>query len=819
MKQTRSSRPLALAIASVLGTASVPAVQAQQNPLLEEITVTATRREASVQDIPFNIAAVSAEALAARGVGELADIARSTPGLFVLDQGARSGNAIVVRGLNADPVAANEALGNSSGGTVANYVGEIPLYIDLKPSDLERVEVLLGPQGTLYGAGTMGGAIRYIPRRPELGTSSLNLRANAYSLAHSDGAGTDIGATLNLPMGETFALRINADYVDDPGFIDYGYLVREIGVSDPDPDFSDPDDVAANLKRRKDADYEKTLSGRVGLRWMPNDFIDANLTYYYQNQEVGARTINSDAVLDSGRYTSGLRVLEPSERRNQLTALEVTADLGFAELTSATGYSKYKETGQRDQTDLLITLEYSYEAFPSFTAFTREDQDDSIFTQELRLVSTSESRLSWIVGAFYNKLDGESTSKEFVPHLDEFAVAEFGGYQLRPDSLEYFEANRTRLEEMALYGEIGYQITDRWQVTVGARWYDYDLKTQDAVDFPFFYTVYDCEDLPGGGFECTYGPDEINLEFEPGGQKDSGTLFKFNTSYDLTDDAMVYLTVSEGYRIGNSNGLPLCDSSLPPGQQTNCALPDEFQYFPDSTTNYEVGLRSRWLDGRLTLNGSIYFIDWTDPQLAATTVNAQLPITKNGKGAESRGFDVSMDWLATDRLTLRGSYSFVDATLSEDAPDLVTTIPDDAFNPPVFIDGLSGDRLPGSPKHQASLFLTYDALLAGQDLRFSYGAAYVGNVLTRAGGRGDGEMLDDYMIHQASVEWRMSQWMISLYADNLFDEYAETGARNTPAYIRTVPDVNGDPVTVRRYYKDVLRPREVGLRVTYDLDF
>ncbi len=800
-------RPLAVAIASILGSAAFSPAQAQSTAVLEEITVTATRREASVQDIPFNIAAIGARDLAVRGVGELADLARSTPGLFVLDQGARSSNSIVVRGLNADPVAASEALGNDSGGTVATYIGEIPLYVDLKPTDLERVEVLLGPQGTLYGAGTMGGAIRFIPRRPELGESSLALRANAYSLSQSDGVGTDTGFTLNLPVGDTFAVRLNLDYVDDPGFIDYGYVVREIGVSDPDPDFSDPADVSANLRREKDADYEETLAGRIGLRWQPNDFVDANLTYYMQDQEVGARTINSDAALGTGKYTSGLRVLEPNERKNQLTALEVTANLGFAELTSATGYSKYEEGGQRDQTDLLITLEYSYEAFPSFTAFTREDQDDEIFTQELRLVSNTDGRLTWIVGAFYNNLDSEATSKEFTPGFSEFAVAEFGGAQVRPDSLEYFSVNRTELEEMAIYGELSWQMTERWQVTLGTRWYDYSLETQDAVDFPLFNTVF------GGA-----GPDEINLDFEDGGQDDDGFLFKFNTSYDITDDAMVYLTVSEGYRIGNSNGVAPCPNPLPP-QQVACGLPDELQFFPDSTTNYEIGFRTRWLDDRLTFNGSVFFIDWEDPQLAATTQNAQLPIRKNGEGAESQGFDLSVDWQATDRLSLRASYSYAQAELSKDAPDLITTIPPGGFNPPVYIDGLSGDRLPGSPEQQGSLFIGYELPLGGQDIRLNYGIAAVSDVLTRTGGRGDGEELGGYAVHQASIEWRGGPWGATLYADNLWDKYAETGSRNTAAYVRTVADINGEPVTVRRYYKDVLRPREVGLRLTYDFDF
>src|SRR5690606_9558130 len=143
------------------------------------------------------------------------------------------------------------------------------------------------------------------------------------------------------------------NYLDDPGFVDYNYLVRQPGVSDPEPDFSNPAEVAANLKRKKDADDEQTLSGRAALRFKPNDVFDANLTYYYQDQENGGRTMDQRAAFDTPKYVSAQRFPEPNDRENELLALEMTADLGFAELTSATGRSRYREHGQRDQTDLL----------------------------------------------------------------------------------------------------------------------------------------------------------------------------------------------------------------------------------------------------------------------------------------------------------------------------------------------------------------------------------------------------------------------------------------------------------------------------------
>ena len=384
-------QPLSLAIAATLASSFAATAQAQPADT-ETIVVTATRRELSVQDIPLNIAAFDGSLLEAREISDLAELGRNVPGLYVIDQGKRSSNSIVVRGLNLNPFQSAEFLGNSGGDTVSTYVGEVPLYVDLALNDIERVEVLLGPQGTLYGAGTLGGAIRYIPRKPEFDDTTFSVRGNTFALSESDSMGWRGGATFNVPFSDNLAFRASIDRYDDPGFIDTPYLVRQSGVSDPEPNLARPL-VAANLYRDDDADWEDTTSARVGLRWQPGDNVDANFTYHYQNMEVGGRTQNHRLAFATGLYESATRYPEPSERRNELLSAEVVADLGFAELTSASGWAKYDEVGQRDQTDLLITLEYSYEAFPTFSAFTREIEKEETFSQEIRLVSKGTGKV------------------------------------------------------------------------------------------------------------------------------------------------------------------------------------------------------------------------------------------------------------------------------------------------------------------------------------------------------------------------------------------------------------------------------------------
>ena len=793
-------QPLALAITAALAS-TLAATASAQDDEIENILVTALRRETSVQDIPLNIAAFDGSLLEAREISDLAELGRNVPGLYVVDQGKRSANNIVVRGLNLNPFASAEFLGNTGGQTVATYVGEVPLYVDLALNDVDRVEVLLGPQGTLYGAGTLGGAIRYIARRPQFDETSLSVRGGTFTLSESDGMGWRGGATFNVPMGDKLAFRASVDRYDDPGFIDTPYLVRVPGVSDPEPL---PAASAANLYGAEDVDGEETTSARVGLRWQPSDGVDANFTYHYQNMDVGGRTQNHVVAFGTARYQSATRYPEPNERRNELLSAEIVADLGFAELTSATGYSRYKEFGQRDQTDLLITLQYSYEAFPSFSAFTREIEKENTLTQELRLVSQGDGRVRWIGGLFFLDFEQpEGESREFTPQYDVY----LGGS--RPDSLEYISVLYEDLTEKALYGELSFDATDRWQITLGARYYDYDYLASSAQDLPLANTVF------GGA-----PPDEINLVLDPHGQKDSGSLFKLNTSYRFTDDMMGYVTISEGYRIGASNGIDLCAVPPDPGQNI-CAQPEELQYFPDTTTNYEIGLRSQWLDRRLTLNGALYTIDWQDPQLASATAVGAQPITINGDGAETSGLELALDAQVTDRFNIGFSYSHLKAELSDVAPRLVRdfTQPDFGTNPVAYIDGQPGDRLPGSPEDQATVYLGYDWSLGNSwDLTFNYGISTIGDVITTTGARGGGETLGGFSVHHASAVFSGGPWAFTVYAQNLLDKYAVTGTRSRPAFVQTEVDENGDPVRVRSYAQQMLRPREIGFRFTYDFD-
>ena len=800
----------------------LPAITLRLAPFEEAVVVTATRFEEPTQQVPMSVSAVTGEDLERRAIGNLTELARWTPGLTVVDQGARGSNVVIARGLNTDSLNGSEFSGNNYNNGVATYLGDIPLAVDLRLNDIERVEVLLGPQGTLYGAGTLAGAVRYLPRRPDTEQRTFEVRGDLFALAHGGAPGSDAGLTFNLPLvSRKLALRGSLDRYADPGFIDYDYLLRTPGVSEPEPDLNDPEAVAENLRREADANTEETISARLSLLWEASPNLSALVAYHLQDQQVGARQINHSRSFDTGRYVSAHRFLEPNDRRNQLWSLELTWALGNVELTTALGYSRFAEQGQRDQTDLLVQafgiaglLPGKFPAlteareidpgisvtdltsqFRSFAAYTLEDEREERFNWETRLVSTSEGPWGWVGGLFFNNYDSSGTSFEFTPGLTEFSgVTPVLGGNAVSEPVEYYALGNETVGERALFGEISRDLGKRWRLTAGGRWFGYRIETGSLTEFPYT-PVYNS---PFTDFEST----------------DRGMLFKASLSYRFDEQSNAYFTRSEGYRIGGGNNFRVCtDAEIalltdadpdndPP--QSGCIYEEQALIRPDTTTNYEAGMRRSWRDGRFSASGTLFHVDWMDIQVAGLTPFSAQPITLNGAGAVSRGVEFAGAAGVANGLRLRGSWSYTHAELSQDSPGLLDG----------GADAFKGDRLSGAPRHQGSLLASHTRLLRDKTvLQLLYGYTYVGDVLTRIGLRAGGERLPAYDLHNLSASLSRNDWTLTLYADNLLDEYAVTGVRQTPGLIgRTKEGFRS-----RRYFSNVLTPRRVGVRIRYTL--
>lgn len=809
---------LCLALGSAFAT-PVYAFEEQSNEVvgIERIEVTASRRSSSVQEAPLNISALDGDIMKEQNIGDLSDIARFVPGLSIPEQGGRGGNSIIVRGLNTDSTGPD-----SDGGTVATYFGEMPLSVDVRLIDMERVEVLIGPQGTLYGAGSLGGAIRYIPNKAELDVKSFEFSVDAFSGSESDSIGGESSFILNVPLiNDELAVRASVNYYNDPGFIDYGYVVKEGGVSDPDN--------LSDTRKVKDANGEKVTTTRIALRWMPNDWFDGTLTYLNQTKDVEGRTISNYNTLGAGnplrsvvgKYESAARYLEPQEDKDSLISLEMKMDLGFAELVSATGYSENEQVGQRDQTDLLIANQWSYETFPTFSAFTREDEESDSFTQEVRLVSQSDSDLSWIVGGYYNKSTDTGYSAEYAPEYEAFISANqldwYGEvlHEQRGDDLEYLSFAENEVIEKALFGELSYQVNDKLNVTLGARFYEYEITSGSAVSTPF----WDQNTVPG---TLTHDAAEI-IETKADGD---GSLFKFNVGYKFTEDVLGFFTVSEGFRLGGTNGIAACPDPLPDSQIV-CALPSEFSYDPDTTTNYELGMKSTWLNNRFHFNASIFNVEWEDAQVGgAATINGSQPYTGNVGSANSSGVEIQTRAMLSDSVVAFATYAYAKAELTEDVVGFFDTGLIGNANAALLgeYSAADGDRLPGAPETQFSMGLNYSTeVFDDKMLDIIYGLTYQSDIYTRAGLKAEGEKLSGYALSNLSATVSGDAWSATLYIDNMFDKYAAASTRSTgrDAGFAQFPEKIGNPGTVdmyRAYGHYVVAPRTIGVKFNYFFD-
>ncbi|WP_164155494.1 TonB-dependent receptor [Sandarakinorhabdus rubra] len=797
--------PVSMASAAELAGADAAAAGAAAGADADEtLVVTATRRSTKLTDVPINISAVGAEQLAQQRLNDVRDLGAFTPGVTITDTGPRGAGTIVMRGLSADDTSTFADNANTAIGT---YLGEVPLYLDFKLIDMQRVEVLLGPQGTLYGLGTLAGAIRYIPNRPDASGFSGYVHGRAFDIAKGKDVGYVVDAAINVPIvKDMLAFRSSTGYFFDPGFIDYPFAVKTIGVSLPQPGpASNPLGTQAqqdaNFNRLEDVNYGKTFTTRNQLG-LTLDGFNAYLSYVYQETRTAGRQANGGGVLGEDRYEGPWRVAEPATRRSHLVSLEVEAQLGdIAQLVSATAGTFTKNLSSVDVTDLLLDLDYGYENFPAFTGFTRQRAVGKQFNQELRLVSTHGGPFSWVLGAFYNEFRTSNSYREFIPG---FAASPTGiAFEVIPnaDDNEYASFGRSLTKEKAVFGELTWKVTPEWQVTGGIRYYDYNLSRFGGSTLPYLD-----------------GPiqDDLDIPSSSGAAKANGVVWKANTSYKIAPDALIYVTYSTGYRIGGANtGAAPCVLPLNPNQQNICALPDELFFGPDKTKNLELGIRAGLFDNRLNLNLSVFQVNWDGIQLAGTTLNGGIGITTNGGTARNRGFDFSFNAQVTDQFSLRGNYSYLDAKLTSDVPDLlqIRNSKIGSFRPKFSEeDVFAGDRLPGSAQHTGSLAATYTIPTGDNETILNWTATYTGDILTRVGGRGFGEKLPGYLTNRASITYRTDKYELSLFANNIFNKYAVTGVSNDLSRFGFV----NSGVISRYYARSVLTPRVIGIEGRYN---
>ena len=781
---TRQNSALALAVASVLAgaAAAAPARAAATSDGLEEVIVTATRRAENILDVPYNITAVSGAQIEKANVFDSVELLRSIPGVATVDRGQRNSsvvNGIRIRGLNVD----SSALGDyaiSAVSTVSTYVDDTPVFANLLLKDIDRVEVLRGPQGTLYGSGALGGTVRYVLTEPQLDTTSAKVAGTFSQVNGSDGVGLAGDVTFNVPIGQTFAVRGNLSRADYPGITDYVNLYRldSSGIPVAPNGVLDP---AASYYRKKDADTVDIWYGRLAAKWQPSEGFDATLSYFHQDDDVGGRRQPTPGFDGYGRryheYENGSIQLEPATRQVDMGTLEANVDLGFATLTSSTSYYDHSGDSTSENTGFYAQAGFLafYYYYPRPMASAVRTYSDKAFIQEFRLVSKGGETFDWVAGLYYQDQKLQATQDSYLRGFKRWwdAAVPSAADAVTGDQ-DFLYRRDDSFKDKAAYGELTWHATDKLAFTGGVRYFDNSDTNRTLIDIPLYASL-------SQPTRATFKSSEDKF------------LFKGNVALSLGDDELLYATISEGYRRGGSNAVPLTGffAESPLWQV----------YKADTVTNYEVGLKGTV--GRLRYDASVFYIDWQDPQLSTATPNWGFYVTTNGDSAESKGIELQLSGQLTDRIGFGLGYTWNDAALRSDF-----------VSPLGAVIEVDGAQLPGAPKQIVNAFLDYNQPL-NDSLQFTarVGAYYQSetqNALSRS--PVFDATLDSFQIWDASATLAGEKWSAALWVKNIGNSAGITGVFKEE-YMGTAPD--------QGYYGNgaknlISLPRTFGLTLTYE---
>jgi outer membrane receptor protein involved in Fe transport len=742
---------------------------------LEEITVTAERFNSTIQNTPISISALSGDQLAAAGLTRIEDIAHEVPGLSMRSAGPGL-TEYDMRGLASNGGAAP---------TVGFYLDEIPLsppalsqsgkvVIDPNLYDLERVEVLRGPQGTLYGSGSMGGTIKVITNQPKLDTLEGSVQGTG---SYTDGGGSNYGGNLmlNLPFGDVVAARVVLSDLYRSGWID-NITVSPFPVSLATS--TQGNVLAAPVTNViKNANDETLKSARLSVLFKPSEDLSVLTTGMIQNLHLGGYDLidgSPDSAEPSRVYDAHYEAFplrESVEDDITIFGNTVNANLGFADLTSASAY--WSRLGVQTQ-DASESIYWSNHGGAPFVSVPYTERDPSHqFSQEVRLASHDNGALHWVAGAFYSDLHSV---------WNEIGISPLNATPAVPDGSYFISWNPYTVKQTALFADGSYKITDQWKLSAGVRWYTYKSE-QD---------------------EYSWGSDGPNLTPPAASQittaSDKGFNPRVNLSYEPTQDLTTYATVSKGFRPGGANQI------LPPSL---CGNSGTLTFGPDSAWNYEVGEKARLFDNWLTINSDIYYIKWTGIQQVITLPCGYQYYNNAGDG-RTFGPELEINAKLTQELTASLSAAYTDAKITNPNASYVsflTHIADfpDGVTPPCPTAG-GGCTAPimNVVKDTASLSLSYtttvwtDYKLTGRIVDTftgpSYDVAYY-----------FGYKLPSYDLVNARVGIGRASWSADLFADNLTNKVALMTANNT-SFQFNIPQVV-------RYTTN--QPRTVGVQVNY----
>jgi iron complex outermembrane recepter protein len=788
---TRKTRnKIASAIALALGVAlngayaadAADAPNSGPSDQLAEVVVTAEKRTTTVQETAASITAVSSEEIQDRGIVDFNSLAQSVPGIAMRTSGPGQ-TEFEMRGLNS-------AGGNTS--MVGFYLDETPLSspasaqlgkeeIDPTLYDLNRVEVLRGPQGTLYGSSSMGGTVKLVPNAPQLGTFAASGETDVSYTGSGGGINEKLNGMVNIPIGDTAALRVVGTQISESGWIKR--LVIQDGAVAVDsgtfPFVTRPSNFyTAPLQEEIDGANTTTISSvRASILWKPLDNLSITPMVMWQLTQQGAPNavdVNGNptnpTVPSTEAHWEIYDSTEPQRDRFTLGSLKIEYQAPGFTLTSATANWNRNTLISQDSTEenaAAIGIPV-YDApggigpsgpAPNGPSVTEKDYTGQ-FTEELRATSTGTGPFQWILGYFYQDLYSE---------WDEWAIAPQATPILGGPNL-YVDYQPQVITQNAEFGEASWQFTPALKGTVGLRHYHYSLG-QTNEEYGVFTVNADL------GNTVPY-----NTAFS---NDASGTDPKFDLSYNLSPDILLYATAAKGFRLGGVN-QPIPVATPGPGVNTvlagnECGLQAKVLFLPcspgtapgpgftllhapasyasDSVWNYEIGEKSQFFDRRLIANVSAYYERWSNPQLATNL--AGFGITATGGDARIYGLEAELQALLSREFTLGANFGYTNAEFTE--ASAITGYPE-------------GYNVPDIPKVTAAANLRWKHPLTNDlSLVGTLEGNYVGNRTDAPYGETITLLnINQYLIHLPSyflanlrVGVAGGQWTAMAYVNNL----------------------------------------------------
>jgi outer membrane receptor protein involved in Fe transport len=642
-----------------------------------DIIVTATRNATELSKVPISVSAMSGEALDKAGLRSIEDITRNTPGVN-FSKGLGSTTSISIRGITSTAGAATTGVYLNDTPIQSRDLGQAGTFANAYPTifDLERVEVLRGPQGTLFGAGSQGGTVRFITPQPNLDDVNVVARTELATTEGGDPsyeAGLAVGAPI---VKDVLGFRVSAYYRRDGGYIDrVNHITGDL--------------------IEKNADWQESLALRGALTLAPVDAVKITPSVFYQDLNYNNKQAYWAYLTDKDDhdFKTGSQVREPTRDKMFLPALDVSIDLGFADLISNSSYLKRTVRVDQNFSHFLpallgVTVEPGVftPGFPEYASVGLDQNRQRAFSQEVRLQSNDNtSRLKWVVGVFYQH--SRQVATEVLPdteaNFNAFSQALFGldgedifGVPLANGSFNYTDATQFSYinqvtgidKQLAAFADVTFELTDKLSVNAGLRY----AKTRFRFD------------------SFSDGPYNSGTTVASGRQKESPLTPKINVSYQADDDNLFYVTAAKGFRVGGANSpvATRCNAEL-----EEIGYPDgaPASYGSDSVWSYEIGSKNALFDRKLRVATSVYMIDWSNIQQSVGINSCGLSFVDNLGKARSKGFDIALDLRATDTLSLQLSAGYTNAKYSE----TVLGGLDDDGNPVAIVR--KGNRIGGTP--------------------------------------------------------------------------------------------------------------------------